>query len=300
MLSWMKSQASEVTSVIGRDLAEFAEVVSQDTKHIIETIDADDAGCEVGDVERLANDIKTYTDEVDTASPVFKRWLETSQWTYAGAADAIAQVIASNTSVSTYHTELVPDTVSDEEFWQRYFFRLHVVQQEASRRRLLETIEQEEKRQTNLADSGDWDTCLDPDADPQLLMRMLKESRAECSTLRKKVSELEAEVRALKSGDSSTPTKPHVQRVDPLAGDTPAAPNSQTASEDGQQQAGVDSATCPTGGDAAPVEAETSAPSPDTSRDEARPQEGQAEKPAAGESHTQSGPAKDWEDLANW
>ena len=187
MLSWVKSQASEVSSALGRDLAEFADVVSKDTQFIIERIEGDASPELVSEIEQLENTLATYVEPIDVESAAYKRWLESSKYSLEAASSEIDTVLKTRTSVATYYDELVGDDLSEEDFWLRYFFRLQEVKERTAKRKLLDTIDQQ---QTQQSVEDEWGACMDTEHDVDAVRAMLAESRGECSTLKARVCKI--------------------------------------------------------------------------------------------------------------
>ena len=235
MLSWVKQHATDVSSVIGRDLAEFAEVVAGDTRSVLDAADSDaDDGTSAaaaaaaaaalratGDAdaaaaaacggggsgpvpdesaieEALQSDMKTYVEPLSDAVGV-ARWREATEWSLEGAREEVAAVLAAAPRVATYHAELVPASVSEADFWLRYCYRLHAALQAARRRRVLRAIEAQERDTLRRSASrdDDWGMVTDPKA----LMKLLTESRAECAALKKKVCRERERMRDCRTGE---------------------------------------------------------------------------------------------------
>ncbi|KAJ9435460.1 BSD domain-containing protein C22A12.14c [Diplonema papillatum] len=131
MFSWVQQQ----TQALGRDLTEFATVVKSDAETIARHAElkrAAKSGAETP-LQQFQGDIHVYTDPVGDDDKL-AQWAATAGWSLAAFSEAVETTLAGSDRVATFHGELVPGAVSDEEFWKRYFFRLQIWERYVSRR----------------------------------------------------------------------------------------------------------------------------------------------------------------------
>lgn len=105
-------------------------------------------------------DRNTYCHEPDCPPEVYENWLET--FNLADHGDEIAEILLNYGEVQRLYDDLVPNAVSHEEFWQRYFFRAFQLWQ--AEEELVNSVQQSSER---LSVSGvDSDHLLDSLTDP--------------------------------------------------------------------------------------------------------------------------------------
>ncbi|XP_051843807.1 BSD domain-containing protein 1 isoform X2 [Antechinus flavipes] len=80
----------------------------------------------------LQSDPATYCNEPDGPPELFDTWL--SQFHLEEKKDEISNLLISSPSIRALYTKMVPAAVSHSEFWHRYFYRLHHLEQEEARR----------------------------------------------------------------------------------------------------------------------------------------------------------------------
>ncbi|XP_038613988.1 BSD domain-containing protein 1 [Tachyglossus aculeatus] len=80
----------------------------------------------------LQSDPATYCNEPDGPPELFDSWL--SQFALEEKKGEISELLASSPSVRALYTKMVPAAVSHSEFWHRYFYRVHQLEQEEARR----------------------------------------------------------------------------------------------------------------------------------------------------------------------
>ncbi|CAH1253251.1 BSDC1 [Branchiostoma lanceolatum] len=77
----------------------------------------------------------TYCNEPDGPQDLYLKWLET--FDLEGIKGDISDLLVAKNEVRALYTRLVPSAVSHSEFWQRYFYKLHQLQQDEARRAAL-------------------------------------------------------------------------------------------------------------------------------------------------------------------
>ncbi|KFP10881.1 BSD domain-containing protein 1, partial [Egretta garzetta] len=95
----------------------------------------------------LQSDPATYCNEPDGPAELLEAWL--SQFNLEEKKGEIAELLATSPSIRALYTKMVPVAVSHSEFWQRYFFKVHRLEQDEARREALkqraeQSIHQEE------------------------------------------------------------------------------------------------------------------------------------------------------------
>ncbi|NXH14295.1 BSDC1 protein, partial [Bucco capensis] len=95
----------------------------------------------------LQSDPATYCNEPDGPAELFEAWL--SQFNLEEKKGEIAELLATSPSIRALYTKMVPVAVSHAEFWQRYFYKVHRLEQDEARREALkqraeQSIHQEE------------------------------------------------------------------------------------------------------------------------------------------------------------
>ncbi|NXE04360.1 BSDC1 protein, partial [Lophotis ruficrista] len=95
----------------------------------------------------LQSDPATYCNEPDGPAELLDAWL--SQFNLEERKGEIAELLAASPSVWALYTKMVPVAVSHSEFWQRYFYKVHRLEQDEARREALkqraeQSIHQEE------------------------------------------------------------------------------------------------------------------------------------------------------------
>ncbi|NXJ69960.1 BSDC1 protein, partial [Rostratula benghalensis] len=95
----------------------------------------------------LQSDPATYCNEPDGPAELLEAWL--SQFNLEEKKGEIAELLATSPSIRALYTKMVPVAVSHSEFWQRYFYNVHRLEQDEARREALkqraeQSIHQEE------------------------------------------------------------------------------------------------------------------------------------------------------------
>ncbi|NWX38421.1 BSDC1 protein, partial [Notiomystis cincta] len=83
----------------------------------------------------LQSDPATYCNEPDGPAELLEAWL--SQFSLEEKKGEIAELLATSPSIRALYTKMVPVAVSHSEFWQRYFYKVHRLQQDEARREAL-------------------------------------------------------------------------------------------------------------------------------------------------------------------
>ncbi|XP_067389815.1 BSD domain-containing protein 1 isoform X2 [Emydura macquarii macquarii] len=83
----------------------------------------------------LQSDPATYCNEPDGPVELFESWL--SQFNLEEKKGEISELLMTSPSIRALYTKMVPVAVSHSEFWQRYFYKVHHLQQEEVRREAL-------------------------------------------------------------------------------------------------------------------------------------------------------------------
>ncbi|GAB1600183.1 BSD domain-containing protein 1-like isoform X1 [Argonauta hians] len=90
----------------------------------------------------------------------FANWLKTFE--LENEKGSISELLVSNASIRALYTNLVPTTVSHTEFWHRYFYKIHQLQQDEARKLALMKRAEQTKD-----DSFSWDEDEDWSADEE-------------------------------------------------------------------------------------------------------------------------------------
>ncbi|XP_053867674.1 BSD domain-containing protein 1 isoform X1 [Malaclemys terrapin pileata] len=83
----------------------------------------------------LQSDPATYCNEPDGPTELFESWL--SQFNLEEKKGEISELLVTSPSIRALYTKMVPVAVSHSEFWQRYFYKVHHLEQEEVRREAL-------------------------------------------------------------------------------------------------------------------------------------------------------------------
>uniref|UniRef100_A0A8C8RLF4 BSD domain containing 1 n=1 Tax=Pelusios castaneus TaxID=367368 RepID=A0A8C8RLF4_9SAUR len=83
----------------------------------------------------LQSDPATYCNEPDGPVELFESWL--MQFNLEEKKGEISELLVTSPSVRALYTKMVPVAVSHSEFWQRYFYKVHHLEQEEARREAL-------------------------------------------------------------------------------------------------------------------------------------------------------------------
>ncbi|KFP85702.1 BSD domain-containing protein 1, partial [Acanthisitta chloris] len=83
----------------------------------------------------LQSDPATYCNEPDGPAELLESWL--AQFNLEEKKGEIAELLATSPSIRALYTKMVPVAVSHSEFWQRYFYKVHRLEQDEARREAL-------------------------------------------------------------------------------------------------------------------------------------------------------------------
>ncbi|XP_027761301.1 BSD domain-containing protein 1 [Empidonax traillii] len=83
----------------------------------------------------LQSDPATYCNEPDGPAELLEAWL--AQFSLEDKKGEVAELLATSPSIRALYTKMVPVAVSHSEFWQRYFYRVHRLEQDEARREAL-------------------------------------------------------------------------------------------------------------------------------------------------------------------
>ncbi|NXH82970.1 BSDC1 protein, partial [Edolisoma coerulescens] len=84
----------------------------------------------------LQSDPATYCNEPDAGpAELLEAWL--AQFSLEEKKGEIAELLATSPSIRALYTKMVPVAVSHSEFWQRYFYKVHRLEQDEARREAL-------------------------------------------------------------------------------------------------------------------------------------------------------------------
>ncbi|KGL76142.1 BSD domain-containing protein 1, partial [Tinamus guttatus] len=94
----------------------------------------------------LQSDPATYCNEPDGPAELLEAWL--SQFKLEEKKGEISELLASSPSIRALYSKMVPVAVSHSEFWQRYFYKVHRLEQDEVRREALkQRVEQSMHRE---------------------------------------------------------------------------------------------------------------------------------------------------------
>ncbi|NWT11243.1 BSDC1 protein, partial [Vireo altiloquus] len=83
----------------------------------------------------LQSDPATYCNEPDGPAELLEAWL--AHFILEEKKGEIAELLATSPSIRALYTKMVPVAVSHSEFWQRYFYKVHRLEQDEARREAL-------------------------------------------------------------------------------------------------------------------------------------------------------------------
>jgi len=215
----VKQQSETIIKIYKEDLAEFGKTITTDTKEVIkkttEDEDVQKITSQIGNMlginsktpENEANqpnnsnpngrvimdrhlarilalqtELSTYCTEPSEQAD-FSSWKE--KFKVSNNTAEISQLLATNDKIREIHTKLVPVAVSYTDFWERYYYKLHKLNQEEQRRAALIRRATEITNQSNNSnpekDEEDLSWDLDQDEDNDISTTKIKESKDEVS-----------------------------------------------------------------------------------------------------------------------
>ncbi|XP_062996504.1 BSD domain-containing protein 1 isoform X2 [Elgaria multicarinata webbii] len=83
----------------------------------------------------LQSDPATYCNEPDGPTELFETWL--SRFNLEEKKGEVSELLVNSPSIRSLYSKMVPVAVSHSEFWQRYFYKVHHLEQEEVRREAL-------------------------------------------------------------------------------------------------------------------------------------------------------------------
>ncbi|XP_006895029.1 PREDICTED: BSD domain-containing protein 1 isoform X1 [Elephantulus edwardii] len=98
----------------------------------------------------LQSDPATYCNEPDGPPELFDAWL--SQFCLEEKKGQISELIAGSPSIRALYTKMVPAAVSHSEFWHRYFYKVHQLEQEQARRDALK-----QRAEQTISEEAGWE-----------------------------------------------------------------------------------------------------------------------------------------------
>ncbi|XP_066868416.1 BSD domain-containing protein 1 isoform X4 [Kogia breviceps] len=110
----------------------------------------------------LQSDPATYCNEPDGPPELFDTWL--SQFCLEEKKGEISELLVGSPSIRALYTKMVPAAVSHSEFWHRYFYKVHQLEQEQARRDALkqraeQSISEEPGWEEEEGGPGLWSPC---------------------------------------------------------------------------------------------------------------------------------------------
>ncbi|XP_053563229.1 BSD domain-containing protein 1 isoform X2 [Bombina bombina] len=99
----------------------------------------------------LQSDPATYCNEPDGSPAQFDLWL--THWDHEERKAEISELLVTSPSIRSLYTKMVPAAVSHSEFWQRYFYKVHQLEQEEARR---DALKQRAEQSVHSEEPG-WD-----------------------------------------------------------------------------------------------------------------------------------------------
>ncbi|XP_070366548.1 BSD domain-containing protein 1 isoform X16 [Equus asinus] len=98
----------------------------------------------------LQSDPATYCNEPDGPPELFDAWL--SQFCLEEKKGEISELLVGSPSIRALYTKMVPAAVSHSEFWHRYFYKVHQLEQEQARRDALK-----QRAEQSISEEPGWE-----------------------------------------------------------------------------------------------------------------------------------------------
>uniref|UniRef100_A0A2K6G903 BSD domain containing 1 n=1 Tax=Propithecus coquereli TaxID=379532 RepID=A0A2K6G903_PROCO len=98
----------------------------------------------------LQSDPATYCNEPDGPPELFDAWL--SQFCLEEKKGEISELLVGSPSIRALYTKMVPAAVSHSEFWYRYFYKVHQLEQEQARRDALK-----QRAEQSISEEPGWE-----------------------------------------------------------------------------------------------------------------------------------------------
>ncbi|XP_029427920.1 BSD domain-containing protein 1-like isoform X3 [Rhinatrema bivittatum] len=168
----------------------------------------------------LQSDPATYCNEPDGPLALFEAWL--AQCNLEEKEGEISDLLVNSPSIRALYTKMVPAAVSHSEFWQRYFYKVHNLEQEEARRVALKQRAEQSVRLEDPSWEEEEEEFLGMTALSQLNLKHLPEKDL-CA---------ESQVKEQSSpSQSSDSTSPVTQIANPVAPTLATATGSQRLPE---------------------------------------------------------------------
>ncbi|XP_032484753.1 BSD domain-containing protein 1 isoform X6 [Phocoena sinus] len=146
----VKEKSSEALEFMKRDLTEFTQVVQHDTACTIAATASVVKEKLAARLYSLQSDPATYCNEPDGPLELFDTWL--SQFCLEEKKGEISELLVGSPSIRALYTKMVPAAVSHSEFWQRYFYKVHQLEQEQARRDALK-----QRAEQSISEEPGWE-----------------------------------------------------------------------------------------------------------------------------------------------
>lgn len=108
----------------------------------------------------LQSDPATYCNEPDGPPELFDAWL--SQFCLEEKKGEISELLVESPSIRALYTKMVPAAVSHFEFWHRYFYKVHQLEQEQARREALK-----QRAEQSISEEPGWEEEEVPETEPR-------------------------------------------------------------------------------------------------------------------------------------
>ncbi|XP_045865713.1 BSD domain-containing protein 1 isoform X3 [Meles meles] len=146
----VKEKSSEALEFMKRDLTEFTQVVQHDTACTIAATASVVKEKLAARLYSLQSDPATYCNEPDGPLELFDAWL--SQFCLEEKKGEISELLVGSPSIRALYTKMVPAAVSHSEFWLRYFYKVHQLEQEQARRDALK-----QRAEQSISEEPGWE-----------------------------------------------------------------------------------------------------------------------------------------------
>ncbi|XP_006862218.1 PREDICTED: BSD domain-containing protein 1 isoform X2 [Chrysochloris asiatica] len=146
----VKEKSSEALEFMKRDLTEFSQVVQHDTACTIAATASVVKEKLAARLYCLQSDPATYCNEPDGPPELFDAWL--SKFCLEEKKGQISELLIGSPSIRALYTKMVPAAVSHSEFWHRYFYKVHQLEQEQARRDALK-----QRAEQSISEEPGWE-----------------------------------------------------------------------------------------------------------------------------------------------
>ncbi|XP_044770403.1 BSD domain-containing protein 1 isoform X3 [Neomonachus schauinslandi] len=146
----VKEKSSEALEFMKRDLTEFTQVVQHDAACTIVATASVVKEKLAARLYSLQSEPATYCNEPDGPPELFDAWL--SQFCLEEKKGEISELLAGSPSIRALYTKMVPAAVSHSEFWHRYFYKVHQLEQEQARRDALK-----QRAEQSISEEPGWE-----------------------------------------------------------------------------------------------------------------------------------------------